>query len=213
MRRFIPVLAAALLLQPVAAARATQELTPEPAITYRVVGVATGDVLNVRRAADPGAEKIGDLPADAAGVVVTGSRVEWDGSVWWGVVLRGGAKGWANARFLTPESDRPGPETFPLACFGTEPFWSLRVGGGKAVFSDPEGGDVTMSAGETVMAAARLGRFAVPLSAGPDRGTLAAFRSYDFCTDGMSESAYPYEAILVLPTGTVYSGCCERAGR
>jgi uncharacterized membrane protein len=212
MRPAALALAAALLL-PAAAANATQELTPEPGISYRVTGVAAGDVLNVRRAADPGAEKIGSLSAGASGVVVTGSRVEWDGAVWWGVVLPRGESGWVNARFLTPESDRAGPETFPLACFGTEPFWSLRVGGGKAVFSDPEGGEVAFSAGKTVIAAARLGRFAVPLSSRAGHGTLAAFRAYDFCTDGMSESSYPYEAIVMLPTGVVYSGCCERAGR
>jgi uncharacterized membrane protein len=207
-----PRLIACLAILLATPAFATQELTPEPAMAYRVVGVAAGDVLNVRRDADAAAEKVGNLPADADDVVATGSRVEWNGSVWWGVLLDDGTRGWVNARFLMPVSADPDPETFPLACFGTEPFWSLKIVGTRAVFSAPDS-EETFVAGETAVAIAHRGRLAVPLSAGGGHGALAAFRTYDFCSDGMSDTSYPYEAVLMTPGGAVYSGCCERAGR
>ncbi|KAA2236248.1 SH3 domain-containing protein [Salinarimonas soli] len=80
-----------------------------------VIGVGEGDVLNLR--AEPRAEapKVGELPRDAAGIeatrcvsVMRGRIVPADeapGASRWCRVSLGDQEGWANARFLAPESE------------------------------------------------------------------------------------------------------------
>ena len=194
-------------------ALAIEELTPEPARLYRVTGVGTGDVLNVRARPGPSAEIVGTLEPGAGGVVVAGTRMETNGSVWWQVV-GGGSSGWVNARYLAPADDAPlsGEETFALQCTGTEPFWSVRVAGGEARFETPSDEGETWLAGPMTPAMGLVGRYAVRLESGNGVGHLAAWRNHRFCSDGMSDIGFPYEAIMVTPDGAVRAGCCLRAG-
>ena len=78
-------------------------------VTYRVTGVASNDVLNVRdRAGVPGSRIIGILPPGTRGVVWDGQRRRsGDGGTWWRIHHpRLGSPGWVNARFLTEERRR-----------------------------------------------------------------------------------------------------------
>lgn len=193
-------------------ALAIQEQTPEPAKRYRVIGVAAGDVLNVRAQPDPSGEIVGALEPNASGVVVAGTRVEINGSVWWQVV-GGGRLGWVNARYLTlVDAASSGDDAFALRCTGTEPFWSLRVADGEARFETPMGEEETWQAGAMTRAVGLIGRFALRLESHDGLGHLAAWRNYRFCSDGMSDIGFPYEGIMVAPDGTVLAGCCLRAG-
>lgn len=95
---WLAVLAALLLLLP-ATASASE-------VTYRVTGVASNDVLNVRdRPGVPGSRIIGILPPHAGGIVWDGqSRRSADGGTWWRVFHpRVPDGGWVNARFLTEQ--------------------------------------------------------------------------------------------------------------
>lgn len=81
-------------------------------VTYRVTGVASNDVLNVRdRPGVPGSRIIGMLPPGERGVVWDGqSRRVADGGTWWRVLHpRVPHGGWVNARFLTEEAGHPAP--------------------------------------------------------------------------------------------------------
>ena len=101
---WLAVLAVLLFLLP-AAASASE-------VTYRVTGVASNDVLNVRdRPGVPGSRIIGILPPGERGVVWTGqSRRAGDGGTWWRVVHpRIPSGGWVNARFLTEEPGHAAP--------------------------------------------------------------------------------------------------------
>ena len=70
---------------------------------WRVVGVASDDVLNVR--ANGGVEYpiVGTLAADDVDVMLTGwGATHLDGTGWWGVRLADGIEGFVNRRFLAP---------------------------------------------------------------------------------------------------------------
>ncbi|MCC5969003.1 MAG: hypothetical protein JJU15_03570 [Pararhodobacter sp.] len=76
-------------------------------VTYRVVNVASNDVLNVRdRVGVPGSRIVGILPPGTRGIVWTGEQGRaGDGARWYRVIhpriLSGG---WVNARFLAEEA-------------------------------------------------------------------------------------------------------------
>lgn len=189
---------------------ATQEATPEPTQRYRVTGVASGDVLNMRAQPSASSGVVGTLSPNESGLVVAGTRMETNGSVWWQVIGEGGP-GWVNARYLAPDGAPSGDETFPLVCTGTEPFWSVTVIGGEARFETPDGAE-TWQAGPMTSAAGMTGRYAARLESGGGVGHLAAWRNHNFCSDGMSDIGFPYEGIVIAPDGTIYGGCCQRAG-
>lgn len=191
---------------------AIQEATPEPGWRYRVAGVAADDRLNLR--AQPGAASaiVGALASDASNVVVSGLRQEIGGSVWW-EIYADGKTGWANARYLTPMSVDDEKETgFPLACTGTEPFWGLTLENGQATLTEPGAADVFFGAEQLPSPASGPGTIVYRLADASVAGHLVAIRTYDFCSDGMSDRQFPFAAIVITPDQVVRSGCCHRAG-
>lgn len=194
-------------------ALAIEESTPEPTQSYRVIDVAGDDVLNVRTQPDAASQIVGTLPSDANDVVVAGTRMELNGSVWWQVVTDDGL-GWVNSRYLAGNGE-PAWEAdpFPLRCTGTEPFWTLSIGGEEATFQTPVEDDEKWSAGPVTPAIGLVGRYAVKLEHGGGVGHVAAWRNVNFCSDGMSDIGFPYEALVIAPDGSVYGGCCLRSGR
>lgn len=81
-------------------------------VTYRVTGVASNDVLNVRdRPGVPGSRIIGILPPGTGGVVWSGqARRAADSGLWWRILHpRVPDGGWVNARFLTEEGGHAAP--------------------------------------------------------------------------------------------------------
>lgn len=100
-----------------------------------------------------------------------------------------------------------------LECSGTEPFWGLKIGE-KIVLSEPDRGEASLL---TVAPRAAQGRPADLVRVYQTR-TLGAKRQYvtivirkadkNSCSDGMSDTAYPYSAIVIKPSG-VLEGCCK----
>ncbi|MFO1170168.1 MAG: hypothetical protein U1E49_04280 [Hyphomicrobiaceae bacterium] len=101
-----------------------------------------------------------------------------------------------------------------LDCSGTEPFWSLKIGGGKIVLDEANTGKTPLL---TVAPRAAQGRPADLVRVYQTR-TLGPNRQYvtivirkadnNSCSDGMSDTAYPYSAIVIRPAG-VLEGCCK----
>lgn len=169
---------------------------------HSVTGVAADDVLNIRAAPAGDAPIIGALPPDATGVEVI---TIFDG---WATVNAGEQAGFVAARYLVRE---PGPDwsdlQTPLACRGTEPFWSLAL--------DPAGGQASYESTETTvpetwqMVRAWPGKPWAPTAATtfPDR--LAVLAPGE-CSDGMSDRTYGIgvDIFPLSPDGDRLSGCC-----
>ena len=192
------------------AAAWAETATPDPALRYRVTGVAPGDQLNVRERPGVGADMLGALAPHAGNIVITGAVMDDGGAQWWEIVFVEGylSRGWINGRFLSPVEEE-GEENYPLLCSGTEPFWSIALGDGEATYSDPNVENLPMSAGPWVMASGMTGRFAVELEHEAQVGYAAIWREAA-CSDGMSDIRYPFGTILIRPDGEVLGGCCRR---
>ncbi len=70
---------------------------------WRVVNVATDDVLNVRATPDATGEIVGSYGPDSEDVALNGQgSTDSDGQGWWGVTLPDGTDGFVNRAFLEP---------------------------------------------------------------------------------------------------------------
>ena len=186
---------------------------PDPALRYQVVEVGADDHLNVREHPGVDARVLGSLPPDAGNVVVTGSVMDVGGADWWEIVFAGADRGsgWVNGRFLQPVDEEERDSDYPLLCSGTEPFWSLELESGQAVYSGMDEKTLQMSAGPWVMARGLTGRFAVELRREAQLGYASVWRERAYCSDGMSDIRYPFGTILIRPDGEVMAGCCRRS--
>lgn len=194
-------LALALCITCAAPALATQDGWPA---LHDVTGVAADDVLNIRARPDADAPIMGTLPPDGTGIEV----IRADEALEWGLVNSREMTGWASLRYL---ARRPGQwdGAFPnvASCFGTEPFWTLRIDGDALVWTTPEeeeAGVVEARLG----ASARRDRHGLTGIVG-DRA-LAGVIAGEACSDGMSDRAYGlgFDAIF---GDEVLSGCCTLA--
>lgn len=99
-----------------------------------------------------------------------------------------------------------------LNCGGTEPFWGVEIGRAAASFSTPEGGTVALTAAPPRNASGRPADLVrvYDLKRADGRGavTLVVTRHERACSDGMSDRAYPYHAVVVAPE-RVMMGCCR----
>lgn len=171
---------------------------------HRVTGVAADDVLNVRAGPSAQTEIVGTLAPDATGIGV----VRTEGG--WGLVNAGERAGWASLRFLEAEPGGTLAEAGALSCFGTEPFWSLKIApGAEAVLTSPENMDgAAYEVSELRRMPAALEKYLVDGS-GPE-GAVAAIIQRAACNDGMSDRAFGLDVSVVLSGGDrrVLSGCC-----
>ena len=177
---------------------------------HRVTGVAADDTLNVRIEPSADSADIGDLPPDARGIEVTGL----DASGGWGRIVWEEGNGWIAMRFLAadPQPSIPGTELPQgLLCGGTEPFWSLRLSGGGAAFSDAGGAAMILSQTGAISPQAQ-GAFPVIVSHGSSEAAAMSVVEPMECSDGMSDRTYPWRALFLLRTASdqrLLAGCCQ----
>jgi uncharacterized membrane protein len=117
-------------------------------------------------------------------------------------------------RFLAPDPQpQVGASGLPvgLTCAGTEPFWSLKLAQGSAVYSDLSGAAFALGLQGSRVAEGRPG-FPVQLGlAGAEANATALVRPLA-CSDGMSDRSYPWSVDLILNTasgGRYVTGCCQ----
>jgi len=175
---------------------------------YDVAGVASDDVLNVRAAPGVGNSIVDTLTADARNVEVVALNADGD----WGQINVGEMTGWISMTFLTRQPGQPDNELpRPLACFGTEPFWSLDIGTGQsAELGRPDADSVQITMLDPVTSSNRTDRYAI-FGQGGERVYTFIFHR-DACGDGMSDRAYGISVDLFLTeeTGVNYvTGCCS----
>ena len=175
---------------------------------YRVVDVAADDTLNVREAPDAGSADIGDLPHDATGVEVIAEDNGWGRIIW------EEGNGWVSMRFLEPDDTLPriAGTDLPqgLLCGGTEPFWSVRLSGDTATYSDITGTTLAMNLLDARVASGRPG-FPVALRFTTEvAGAMSIIRAQS-CGDGMSDRTYGYALSQLVRAGgdeRFLDGCC-----
>ncbi|MGB0496695.1 MAG: SH3 domain-containing protein [Rubricella sp.] len=172
---------------------------------FEVTGVSAGDVLNVR--AGPGTDHavIGRLAPDATGLEV----IEIDATGRWARLNVEEGTGWASLAYLAPLAASPGGSgAQPLTCFGTEPFWTLRLSP-DPLWSTPEGSREPLSSILLETGVFRDPRRAAIVDFGDERMTVTTH--FEICSDGMSDRAYGLGASIVRETETgtsLLTGCC-----
>jgi uncharacterized membrane protein len=118
-------------------------------------------------------------------------------------------------RHLDPQAEvwRPGSLPAGLACSGTEPFWSLRPGGGQAVLASPDAGEQAFELSAALDAGIEGDPRRALVAVRPDAGLTAAITPAS-CSDGMSDRAYGLEILLILEdagAARLLTGCCSIA--
>ena len=191
-----------------------QEIYPA---LHDVTGVAADDVLNVRAEPSAGADLVGAFAPTETGIEVI--ALSADGA--WGRVNTGEQAGWASMAYLerqpgqTADDWTTGVAPMTLACFGTEPFWSVTLYPGEALdyggldFGDgtPQPGGYTAVAGSA--STGKRGFFgrldAEPLG-------LTGIVSTELCSDGMSDRDYGFAIDLIVSDSEgdrLAAGCCR----
>ena len=129
------------------------------------------------------------------------------------------------AVLTSPSVDAAAPATLILAvseaeglpqrlrCAGTEPFWSLSIDDGEAVFETPEAqgpSAARFAIHGSVTASNRFGLWALRMRSQAGQESLALVRQAA-CSDGMSELEYSYSIALLDADDerSLLDGCCE----
>lgn len=177
---------------------------------YDVADVLVGDVLNIRKSPTTTASIIGGLAYDETGVEVVAINEEGD----WGLINAGETAGWVSLRYLQrqPGQDDDGLPR-PLACAGTEPFWSFNLGDGTSAeitWFDEE--PVTFESVFVIESSNRTDRYAIFADGGDKVLTSVLGRAR--CSDGMSDKVYGLGIDILLTDESdvrFFSGCCAIA--
>lgn len=199
---------------PVAAVCLALLIQTAPALSepgyWRVTGVAADDTLNVRKQPSASSADIGDLSPDATGIEVINTDASGD----WGRIVWEDGNGWIAMRFLIADPQPGiGGTALPqgLLCNGTEPFWSVRLSGGGAVYSGIDGDAVALTLSGALTAEAR-GPFPVVVSHGAASAASMSIIEPAECSDGMSDRVYPWRVLFLLSTPDgqrLLDGCCQ----
>lgn len=178
---------------------------------FDVTGVAADDVLNIRENPRATGAKVGDLAPDRTGVEV----VELSESGDWGRVNSGEGSGWVRMTFL---SEQPGPgegETLfgqPLACSGTEPFWSMAFAPNvDAVFAPIDSEPVAFTVAADMMSSNVAGQAQAVIAGAYGGETVTGIVRRAICSDGMSDRVFGLSLDMVMTDGDgsrLLSGCC-----
>lgn len=182
---------------------------------YDVEGVAPDDVLNIRSAPEMKSAQIGTLPHDANNIEVIAAS---DAGTW-GLVNTGEGSGWVSLAFLARQpGQREGHFPDVRQCFGTEPFWNIKIDPPRATFSsqDAESRDGVISG--LHRSRNRRDRFVFTGAFFPDDFgvlDLELILRTEGCSDGMSDRAYGISVDLFMSGSTnpnahqLLSGCCS----
>ena len=173
-------------------------------IGYGVTGVAPNDTLAMRAAPDASATIVGAIPHNGEGILAAGGTT----SGGWSDVAYQGKRGWVNARFLGIGNDPSSRLPALLECLGTEPFWRITLSPGAAradLLFIERGYDFRLT-----YAASAMGRsdiWTVKGTGGKAEMSLKVKR--ESCSDGMSDTNYPYSTGARVPSAELIAGCCR----
>lgn len=204
---------------------------------YVVTSVTAGEFLNMRANAGTSNSVVGRIPYNGQGIVTTGEEKKVGNTVW-AKIYWNGVGGWVSKRYLLPEDQAasappaPAPATPPavavppvkvpstitppppkaaanvLVCSGTEPFWRIDVSDANLSVKMMDGPqyNVPVTFRQT---SANNTTIAVIAGVAGTNNTQAFMQKVDSCSDGISDTNYPYSVTAVLNNQRVVSGCCQ----
>ncbi|MCK4713165.1 MAG: SH3 domain-containing protein, partial [Marinosulfonomonas sp.] len=175
---------------------------------YDVTGVASDDVLNVRKGPGASYPVIEALaPYDRYIEII---RLSDDGR--WGLIGYAEGSGWTSMRYLARQRNLNGPDLpRPLNCGGNEPFWGLSFSANGSDFNEPgEPPRFLSSTWEGIPEGMLPIAYGVRMAQGS--GEISAIITRSQCSDGMSDKEYGF-AINALLSGAfgnrMLTGCCS----
>jgi uncharacterized membrane protein len=193
---------------------------------YGVTGVQSGQFLNMRSDAGTSNTITGRIPFNGQGIVTTGEEKNVSGTVW-AKVYWNGVGGWVSKRYLladgqtaavpAPSTTRPidvtppapaKPSTNKLVCSGTEPFWSVEITDTNLIVNMSDGPQYSVPV-TFRQTSANNKTIAVIGGAAGTNNTQTFMQKVNSCSDGMSDTSYPYSVTAVLNNSKVVSGCCK----
>jgi uncharacterized membrane protein len=174
-------------------------------VVYSVVNVRPGDFLNMRAQPNPTAPIVATIPHDATGIALTGRRANGG----WVEATFQRRRGWVNGHFLGLASGRYEIPAY-LDCTGTEPFWSISLSPGYAR------ADLMFAERRYLFRVTRfqqvMNRTDIAHIKGSARGAnMSLIIRHETCSDGMSDTRYPYSAVALISGVNTIAGCCRPA--
>lgn len=219
MKKPILIAVSALALTLAAATVTIQPAQAAELTVYSVTRVPAGQALNMRSGPGVGNRVIGSIPAGVGGVVATGEETRVGRSTWVKVYYAGKG-GWVNKSYLTqgtpaiptpPPGNQPQPPAangITMKCGGTEPFWNIVITE-KQMDVDMLDGPKYVVPVTFRQTSANNTTIAVIAGANGPNATQTFLQKVPACSDGMSDTNYPYSATAVLNNQRVVSGCCS----
>jgi uncharacterized membrane protein len=175
-------------------------------IAYGVYNVRPGDTLNMRVRPDARARVVATIPHNGEGITLTGRTAPGD----WVEANFNRNRGWVNARYLGFGSGRWGLPAY-LDCSGTEPFWSIALAPNVAradlMFAQRRY-SFKLDRAKQAMNRADLWH----IKASSRGGEMSLLVRHEVCSDGMSDTRYPFSAVALVGGHDVIAGCCRRGG-
>lgn len=179
---------------------ATEDARAERA---QVVDVPSWDTLNMRTEPKGDASIVRAVPSHASNIEVLERRDEW-------VRIRYFDKeGWVAAKYLGASMTYAGNEPpMPLECRGTEPFWTLVFDKKTALYREI-GTEIDERLPITDGRASRNNLTVWAMTF--DGGTVdrAVITREPLCSDGMSDTNFLFDVIVIRRDGEIRSGCCN----
>jgi uncharacterized membrane protein len=179
--------------------------------SFSVVGVAEGDVLNMRSAPDAASAIVGSIPPNTSGIASIGAPTQVEQTTWQRVSY-GGNVGWVNSRFLSSATSASPAQLAALEhliCFGNEPFWAVQFKTDGSATCD------AMCEGPPGLRVVNVSMTTQGEPQGFDlldaKGGLflrGALRKTGKCSDGMSDNVHPYVFSSTGKPGP-FEGCCR----
>lgn len=175
-------------------------------VSYSVFGVRPGDTLNMRSQPNPNAPVVQTIPFDGRDIGLTGRNAPGA----WVEVMYNRKRGWVNGRFLGYSA--PGRYQVPahLECFGTEPFWSIKLQPGAAQ-ADLAFAERRLNLRLTQAESAMNRNDILHLRGVSRPGEMSLILRAEVCSDGMSDNRYPYSVVALFSRLNVIAGCCRLA--
>ena len=176
----------------------------------KVVNVPQGDTLRVRAAPDRASAELGGLVPGTTNIEIGATNAQGD----WGRVTWQETDGWIALAF-TEQIAPPllGQSALPagLTCSGTEPFWGLALTQTGVFYSTPEHDPISLRIAEILTASGFQGQPAAIIAIGDGHTAIATIRVQE-CSDGMSDTTFPWSADVIHQSSSdplLQSGCCN----